>query len=81
MAYEAKVRAYEDARDARRAAKGPVKNPGKYRKDKSYWTKDAKSTRKAVWDADIDGRAGRTAEIAQRKRLKEVQNATAGPAV
>ena len=63
----AKVRAYEDARDARRAAKGPIKNPGKYRKDKGYWTKDAKTTRKAAWDADIDGRAGRKAERAQKK--------------
>ena len=77
----AKVREYEAARDARRAAKGPVKNPGKYKKDKGFWTKDAKAARKAAWDAGYDGRMERKFMRAQKAKLKEVQNATAGPAV
>ena len=59
----AKVRAYEDARDARRAAKGPIKNPGKYRKDKGFWTKDAKAERKAKWEGDTANRAARKQKI------------------
>jgi hypothetical protein len=55
----AKVRAYKDARDARRAAKGPIKNPGKYRKDKGWWKKYAIAERKAKWDANATNRAAR----------------------
>ena len=55
----AKVRAYEDARDARRAAKGPIKNPGKYRKDKGFWSKDAKAKRSTDWGNDAVNRAAR----------------------
>ena len=63
------------------AARGPVKNPGKYRKDKGFWTKDSKTARKAKWDAGYDGRMERRFMKAQKAKLKEVQNATAGPAV
>ena len=74
----AKVRAYEDARDARRAAKGPIQNPGKYRKDKGFWTKDAKAERKAKWDGDKQGRLDRKFMREQKAKLKEVQNAASG---
>ena len=59
----AKVRAYEDARDARRAAKGPIKNPGKYRKDKGFWSKDAKAKRSTDWGNDAVNRAARKQKI------------------
>ena len=75
-----KARAKAEDRAVKLAA-NPIKNPGKYRKDKGYWTKDSKTARKAAWDGDIDGRAGRKAERAQRKRLKEVQKAADGVAV
>ena len=66
---------------AAKLAASPIKNPGKYKKDKGYWTKVSKTARKAAWDGDIDGKAGRKAERAQRKRLKEVQKASDGVAV
>ena len=63
------------------AARGPVKNPGKYRKDKGFWTKDAKAARKAAWDAGYDGRMERRFMRAQKAKLKEVQKASDGVAV
>ena len=72
------ARAKAEARELRLATKGPIKNPGKYRKDKGFWTKDAKAERKAKWDADKQGRLDRKFMREQKSKLKEVQNATSG---
>ena len=62
-------------------ARGPAKNPGKYRKDKGFWTKDAKAARKAAWDAGYQGRMDRKFMREQKAKLKAVQKASDGVAV
>lgn len=71
------ARAKAEARELRLAT-NPIKNPGKYRKDKGYWTKAARSDRKAKWDGDKQGRLDRKFMREQKAKLKEVQNAASG---
>ena len=52
------ARAKAEAREARLAA-NPIKNPGKYRKDKGFWSKDAKAKRSTDWGNDAVNRAAR----------------------
>ena len=65
---------------AARAAR-VIANPGKYKKEKSYWKKDTKAARKAKWDAGYQGRMDRRFMREQKNKLKEVQKASDGLAV
>jgi hypothetical protein len=80
IASEEKKQQKAAERLAKQAAR-VILNPGKYKKEKGFWTKDAKAARKAKWDAGYDGRIERKFMKAQKAKLKEVQYATAGPAV
>ena len=65
---------------AKRAAR-VIANPGKYKKEKGYWKKDTKATRKAAWDAGYQGRMDRKFMREQKAKLKAVQKASDGVAV
>ena len=58
-----------------------IANPGKYVKEKGYWKKDTKATRKAAWDAGYQGRMDRKFMREQKAKLKAVQKASDGVAV
>ena len=58
-----------------------IANPGKYKKEKGYWTKETKAARKAKWDAGYQGRMDRRFMREQKAKLKEVQKASDGLAV
>ena len=75
-----KARGKAEDRAAKLAA-NPIKNPGKYKKDKGFWTKDSKAARKAAWDAGYDGRMERKFMREQKAKLKAVQKASDGVAV
>ena len=58
MSREEKKQRAMAARIAKKASRVII-NPGKYRKDKGYWTKTARSDRKAKWEGDTENRAAR----------------------
>ena len=74
------ARAKAEERAAKLAA-NPIKNPGKYRKDKGYWSKDSKTARKTAWDTGYQGRMDRKFMREQKNKLKAVQKASDGVAV
>ena len=58
MVSEEKKQRAMAARIAKKASRVII-NPGKYRKDKGYWTKTSRAERKAKWDGDTENRAAR----------------------